>query len=179
MSVEGMFAWKVPALGGIAGLDFTKPNPIRNDPSLWLVSWVSPKPGSCIHLTLSIICPLCGALGKKLKRGVFAHETLSGAGRRRSPSRILCSSVSSPSPEHASRRRGQSRNGSPHASPVGALPFLVARMHGALARAWAAVLSLPPHSRLLVNRRKAASRPPHPRQTPSFWRGLLYRGAEN
>jgi hypothetical protein len=34
MSIEGMFAWKVPALGGFAGLDLTKPDPIRNDPSL-------------------------------------------------------------------------------------------------------------------------------------------------
>src|SRR6516162_6931552 len=100
------------------------PASIRKDPSLWLVSRISTRPVLCVHLALSVICPLWGALRKKLKRGVLAHETLPGADRRRSLSRILCSSIASPSPEHAPRRRRQSRNRPRHAGPVGPLRLL-------------------------------------------------------
>ncbi|MGB7917061.1 MAG: hypothetical protein WCF79_17480 [Rhodomicrobium sp.] len=50
MSIEGMFAWKVPVAGGIAGPDLTKPDPIRDDPILWLVSVDILMPVHYVHL---------------------------------------------------------------------------------------------------------------------------------
>jgi hypothetical protein len=58
MSIEKMFAWKVPAPGAIPRPDLTKSNPIRDHPSPWLVLVDILMPVDCIHPALSITCPL-------------------------------------------------------------------------------------------------------------------------